>query len=109
MVCTAQDAVAEEIDECKGDYVIVKKVDGHDEDAVRGQFRDRNVGYSIEFVQQGAKKEKKHWKFAVRHSRGWWNLPTCAPGPNGTGNSGFLESLRVGLVGGKGWRRRREV
>ena len=100
VVCAAQDAVAEETDECDGDYVIVKKVDRHDEDAVRGQFRDRNVGYSVEFVQQEA-KEKKHWKFEVRHLRGWWNMPTSAPGPNGTGNSGFLDSLRGGLVAGE--------
>ena len=41
----------------------------------------------------------QRWTFDVRHERTFWNLPTSAPGPNATGNTGFIESLEGGSQG----------
>ena len=62
-----------------------------------GTFRDRNIGYDVEFLQSA--ESEKRWLFHVRHAKTWWNMPTSAPGPNGTGNTGFVEHVTGGLVG----------
>lgn len=99
VLCTAQDAVSDgTIAKFERDYVVIKRVYSDDLDVVRGKFRDRNVGYDVEFVQQEGEIEKKRWKFEVRYVREWWNRPTSAPGPDVTGNSAFIVTVSGGLV-----------
>lgn len=61
------------------------------------KYRDKNVGYRLEFRSAGPGREK--WSFDLRHHQAWWAKPTSRPGPDGTGNSGFIVNVTGGLVG----------
>ncbi len=74
------------------DYYSFKKT-FHGE--VRGSFQDGNTGTVIDLVSQ---ESKRHWRFEMQHGSVWWNLPT---GPTGTGNSGFVDKVSGGEVGGE--------
>ena len=74
------------------DYYSFKKT-FHGE--LRGSFQDGNTGTVVDLVSQ---KDRKHWRFEMEHSSSWWNLPT---GPSGTGNSGFIDKVSGGEVGGE--------
>jgi hypothetical protein len=95
LVCAAQSVVG--VGECNvlKDSLILSKVYGSASDpGLTGAFQDKNNGYVVEFIEGGAHGQR--WQFQVRHKRTMWNLPTSAPGPNATGNTGFIE----GVVGG---------
>ncbi|KAJ9150853.1 hypothetical protein NKR23_g3430 [Pleurostoma richardsiae] len=66
---------------------------------VTGAFRDKNVGYRIEFRTGIAGQQQRRWAFESRHRRGWWNTPTGPPGPNATGLSGFVDTFVGGVIG----------
>lgn len=70
--------------------VVDKYFDG---EGLPAAFRDKNVGYRIEFLA-GPK-----WVFELRHARKWWVMPTSVPGPGATGSSAFVVSVKGGLVG----------
>jgi len=77
------------------DAVRVERI--HTGEGVAARFRDKNVGYRLEFrsPHDGGKK----WGFELRHQNAWWAKPTSRPGPDGTGNSGFIVNVVGGLVG----------
>lgn len=102
VICTAQTAMNNQERQCEGDYVIVAKLYSDAEDAVQGKFRDANVGYQVEFVRQEAGKLLGCWRFDAINCHSWWNLPTSAPEPDGTGNSGFMVKLSGGMLAGEG-------
>ncbi|KAK4235717.1 hypothetical protein C8A03DRAFT_36411 [Achaetomium macrosporum] len=91
------------------DFITIAKVYENNEEGggsgVTGAFRDKNVGYTIQFV--GGEREgggestgvRPRWRFQVRHVRPWWNMPTSPPGPNATGNSAFLDVVTGGAQG----------
>lgn len=85
------------------DAVRVERI--HDGDGLPARFRDKNVGYRLEFRSSGPKREK--WSFELRHHKAWWAKPTSRPGPDGTGNSGFIVDVAGGLDGSdesfRGW------
>ncbi|OQE24843.1 hypothetical protein PENFLA_c009G10665 [Penicillium flavigenum] len=96
LVCAANhvldDATAEAAVE---DTVRVEKIlpdpnAERQETGLAGIFRDKNVGYIIEF---SSAQRQCHWRFEVRHKRAWWSEPTSAPGPDGTGKSGWVEAF----------------
>ena len=91
--CTPDPAVPEEDLEGK-DVVRVSKVFA--EEGLAGTFRDNNTGYVIEFVSA---RQGKEWKFEVRHERAVWSEATSAPGPDGTGKSGWIEKFTGGAEG----------
>ena len=62
---------------------------------VRGAFQDGNTGTVIDLVSP---KKGKHWRFEMDHGSTWWNMPT---GRTGTGNSGFIDRVFGGEVGGE--------
>ena len=62
---------------------------------VRGSFQDSNTGTVIDLVSP---KNGKHWRFEMEHSSIWWTIPT---GRTGTGNSGFVDKVSGGEVGGE--------
>lgn len=62
--------------------------------AVRGSFRDINTGYIINLVSPA---KGRHWRFELEHGRLSWDFPT---GPV-TGNTGFVDTVVGGEVGGK--------
>ncbi|KAF2791969.1 hypothetical protein K505DRAFT_418755 [Melanomma pulvis-pyrius CBS 109.77] len=74
-----------------GHAVIVDKF--FDGEGVPATFRHKNVGYRIEFLSEAK------WSFELRHDRVWWQMPTSKPGPNTTGSSAFVVSVKGGLVG----------
>ncbi|PVH70210.1 hypothetical protein DL98DRAFT_620539 [Cadophora sp. DSE1049] len=61
---------------------------------VKGAFQNANTGYTIDLVSP---MKGKHWRFAMDHKKVWWNMPT---GPV-TGNTGFLDEVVAGEVGGE--------
>lgn len=101
LICVAQRVVDaggqdEMLDE---DSVVVGKVYGNaSTDGLTGAYRDQNTGYLVEFVRAS---DGNRWQFHVRHERTLWNMPTSTPGPNGTGNTGFVEAV---VGGGEGER-----
>ena len=98
LICATQDVVDETDGEVPGDSLVLSKVLGAPNDAgLTGAFRDKNSGYTVHFIQGGPTGQR--WTFDVRHERTFWNLPTSAPGPNATGNTGFIESLEGGSQG----------
>ena len=62
---------------------------------VRGSFQDGNTGTVIDLVSP---KKGKHWRFEMEHGSIWWNMPT---GRTRTGNSGFIDKVFGGEVGGE--------
>ncbi|OAQ95891.1 hypothetical protein LLEC1_01630 [Akanthomyces lecanii] len=97
LICAAQDVIAE----CapaplKDSLLLTKLYDGQDEECVRGTFADQNTGYLVVLV---SKEVGKKWTFRVAHDRIVWNIPTSAPGPKATGNTGFIERVVGGLDG----------
>ncbi|GAW20891.1 hypothetical protein ANO14919_104040 [Xylariales sp. No.14919] len=99
LICAAQnvvDAADEDQRRLNVDSLGVSKIYGDASDTcLTGLFRDSNIGYNVDFIQGG--EPKKKWRFRIRHVRTFWNIPTSAPGPNGTGNTGFVEHIRGGL------------
>ena len=97
LVCAAQQVI-EHGQEVSEDSIILSKITGSSDDpGITGAFRDKNHGYVLEFIQAGNAGRK--WRFKVVHERTIWNMPTSAPGPNGTGNTGFVELVIGGLDG----------
>ncbi|KAL2147100.1 hypothetical protein VTI28DRAFT_530 [Corynascus sepedonium] len=66
-------------------------------DGLRAKYRAKNVGYRLDFRAAGP--EKGRWLFDLRHSQAWWSKPTSRPGPDGTGNSGFIVEVTGGQDG----------
>lgn len=97
LICAPKRVVGsrEEAEKGTGDALILAKAYG--DDGLTGAFRDRNVGYRIEWYRGGVASER--WAFNTRHETAFWNLPTSPPGPNATGNSGFIDSLTGGAEG----------
>ena len=62
--------------------------------AVRGRFRDINTGYIVDLVSPA---KGRHWRFELAHGRLFWDFPT---GPV-TGNTGFVDKVIGGEVGGR--------
>lgn len=99
LICAAQKVLGpgrqnELLDE---DSVVVEKVNANrSTDGLTGAYRDQNTGYLVEFVRAA---DGDRWRFHVRHDRILWNMSTSAPGPNGTGNTGFIESVVGGCNG----------
>jgi hypothetical protein len=71
--------------------VVVERL--FDGDGLPAAFRHKNVGYRIEFLADAK------WVFELRHMRKWWVMPTSAPGPDATGSSAFVISVKGGLPG----------
>ncbi|KAK3299489.1 uncharacterized protein B0H64DRAFT_472610 [Chaetomium fimeti] len=69
----------------------------HEGAGLPAKFRDKNVGYRLDFRSAGPERER--WWFDLRHHQAWWAKPTSRPGPDGTGNSGFVVEVTGGLVG----------
>ncbi|KAL2165580.1 hypothetical protein VTG60DRAFT_4282 [Thermothelomyces hinnuleus] len=69
----------------------------YDGDGLPAKYRNKNVGYRLDF--RGTGPEKGRWSFDLRHRRAWWSKPTSRPGPDGTGNSGFIVEVTGGLDG----------
>lgn len=92
LVCAANQIAGTGPPAPQEDAVVVKKVlDG--EGGLKGEFRDRSVGYVIEFVKgEGGKK----WHFETRHKVAWWSDYTS---DQGTGKSGFVQALFGGSEG----------
>lgn len=78
-------------DEEKDSVEVDKLFDG---DGVAAKYKHKNVGYKITFRSGGS--QSRQWVFEARHSRAWYAKPTSAPGPDGTGSSGFVASVRGG-------------
>ncbi|KAJ5961720.1 hypothetical protein N7501_006661 [Penicillium viridicatum] len=97
-VCSAQQATDDDSMTGGGDYFVVTKLYEQGKCSVQGGFRDPNIGYRIEFVYQRFGGQRRRWRFDAINTRPWWNLPTSAPGPNATGNSGFMVKLRGGMI-----------
>ena len=72
-------------------YSFKKTYDGE----VRGSFQDSNTGTVVDLVSP---RKRKHWRFEMEHGSIWWNTPT---GHSGTGNSGFIDKVSGGEVGGE--------
>lgn len=97
LICAAQDVLEESSQQHENDSLVLTKVyHGQDEESVRGKFVDQNTGYSVVFI---SKETGNRWKFQITHDRIVWNIPTSAPGPNATGNTGFIERVVGGLDG----------
>ncbi|KAJ5506773.1 hypothetical protein LT330_007886 [Penicillium expansum] len=97
LICAAQDVIEESAQTSqKHSLVLTKVYNSQDDESVRGRFVDQNTGYSVVFIDQ---EIGKRWKFQVTHDRIVWNIPTSAPGPNATGNTGFIERVVGGLDG----------
>ncbi|KAJ5660075.1 hypothetical protein N7507_006526 [Penicillium longicatenatum] len=93
LVCAANQIAGIGAPELQEDAVVVEKVlDG--ERGLKGAFRDKNVGYVIEFVKGDAGKK---WRFETRHKVAWWSDYTS---DQGTGKSGFIEALFGGSQDG---------
>ncbi|CAG8958685.1 hypothetical protein HYFRA_00011527 [Hymenoscyphus fraxineus] len=100
LICAPQMVIHSWDEDTPEDSLILNKLYGNSNDVGRmGAFRDNCHGYSVEFIQRGDKGQR--WQFHVIHDRILWNIPTSAPGPNATGNTGFVESV----VGGVNLRR----
>nr|A0A2Z5XAU0.1 RecName: Full=Diels-Alderase phm7; AltName: Full=Phomasetin biosynthesis cluster protein 7 [Pyrenochaetopsis sp.]BBC43190.1 Diels-Alderase [Pyrenochaetopsis sp.] len=101
LVSAANTVVGDELtahaDDVKGDAVRLTKVQPDEKSqGLSGKFRDGNVGYVLEF----AKKDSEHgWTFQISHKRAVWSEPTSAPGPDGTGKSGWIEAISGGAKG----------
>jgi hypothetical protein len=101
LVCAAQHVVDAESQNEESvsiqDVVAIQKM--REEGGLSGAFRDKNTGYLIDFIQGTRQQCRKQWRFEVRHKIAWWSNPTSAPGPNGTGKSGFVEGVLGGSDG----------
>ncbi|KAF4496751.1 hypothetical protein FAGAP_7102 [Fusarium agapanthi] len=92
LICAANQVLTYEEQEFSQDSLILsKRYDASSENAVTGAYRDKNIGYVVEFVAKGTGGQR--WMFQVEHERIFWSYPTSAPGPEGTGNTGFIESV----------------
>ncbi|KAJ4030478.1 hypothetical protein NW761_000119 [Fusarium oxysporum] len=92
LVCAANQVLTyEEEDFSQDSLILSKRYDATSDDVVTGAYRDRNIGYIVEFVAKGTGGQR--WMFQVDHEHIFWNYPTSAPGPEGTGNTGFVESV----------------
>ncbi|KLO99473.1 uncharacterized protein FFB20_03036 [Fusarium fujikuroi] len=92
LICAANQVLTyEEQDFSKDSLILSKRYDASSEDVVTGAYRDKNIGYVVEFVAKGT--DGQRWMFQVDHERIFWSYPTSAPGPEGTGNTGFIESV----------------
>ncbi|RFN48898.1 diels-alderase [Fusarium flagelliforme] len=98
LICAPQHIVNRDDALITHDSLILSKQSHYDsEDAITGGYRDKNTGYTVEFIGKG--NERQRWKFQVRHERIIWNTPISRPGPDGTGNTGFVERLYGGTIG----------
>ncbi|KAI1071028.1 hypothetical protein LB507_011516 [Fusarium sp. FIESC RH6] len=98
LICAPQHVVTRDDALITHDSLILSKQNTSDSgDAVTGEYRDKNTGYTVEFVGKG--NEEQRWEFQVRHERIIWNTPTSRPGPDATGNTGFVERLYGGTIG----------
>ncbi len=103
LVCAARAGSEETAAKDRDTVVVAKLYDGEagegegagDKAQVAGTFRDKNVGRRFEFVS----RDGRRWSFEALHIRTWWGRPTSKPGPEGTGNNGFVDSVVGGLVG----------
>lgn len=77
------------------DAVRVEKL--YDGDGLPAKFRNKNVGYRLDFRSAGPERER--WIFDLRHRQAWWTKPTSRPGPDATANSGFIVEVTGGLDG----------
>ena len=75
---------------------ILPEVNAVEPQGLAGQFCDKNIGYTVEFLSG---EQQKLWKFDVTHKRAVWSEPTSAPGPDSTGKSGWIEAICGGAVG----------
>ncbi|KAM0228604.1 hypothetical protein ACHAPO_010576 [Fusarium lateritium] len=96
LICAAQHVVTRDEALFTHDSLVLSKQNSHDsEDVVTGGYRDKNTGYTVEFVGNAGQR----WEFQVRHERIIWNTPTSRPGPDATGNTGFVERVCGGAKG----------
>ncbi|KAI1117109.1 hypothetical protein F5Y14DRAFT_448492 [Nemania sp. NC0429] len=104
LLCAANQSIPDEPQEAETtpklggqDIVLIEKVPrGNDEQTgLAGAFRDKNIGYAIEFTSA----QQKRWRFDARHKRALWSEPTSAPGPECTGKSGWIEAVSGGAEG----------
>ncbi|KAI0102476.1 hypothetical protein GGR51DRAFT_574151 [Nemania sp. FL0031] len=97
LVCSANRVVNRQTRETESttqerqDVIMIEKIlqGENGQEGLTGAFRDKNVGYVIEFVSA----QQKRWRFETRHKSAWWSEPTSAPGPEGTGKSGWIETV----------------
>ncbi|CAO2648212.1 Nn.00g074790.m01.CDS01 [Neocucurbitaria sp. VM-36] len=75
---------------------VVPDPDSAETQGLAGKFRDPNSGYTFKLVTA---HQRKLWKFDIKHKRAVWSEPTSAPGPDGTGKSGWIESFSGGRKG----------
>jgi hypothetical protein len=70
------------------DAIAIEKV--YEDDGgrlgVTGAFRDKNVGYIIQFIGRGKGMDepgssRSRWRFEVRHVQPWWNMQPALLGP----------------------------
>ncbi|EGX90050.1 hypothetical protein CCM_06470 [Cordyceps militaris CM01] len=100
LVCAANDAVddssqqgAQDHDTVRVDKIFLR--DGQDQSgSIFGAFRDKNIGYVIEFKSP---RRQQRWVFEARHRLPLWSEPTSAPGPDACGKSGWVEVVSGGL------------
>ncbi len=113
LVCAAQHSIdVLSLDEnlLAEDTVAVDKVLRED-GGLAAAFCDKNTGYVIDLIERSgeggtinfdhARRHRKRWHFEAHHKLAWWSEPTSAPGPQGTGKSGFIEAVDGGLDGGE--------
>ncbi|EAW07627.1 uncharacterized protein ACLA_023410 [Aspergillus clavatus NRRL 1] len=89
-------AEAPAVDTIRVEKILPEPNEERQEAGLAGAFRDKNVGYIIEF---SSAQQQRHWRFEARHKHAWWSEPTSAPGPDGTGKSGWVEALLGGSKG----------
>ncbi|PVI02597.1 hypothetical protein DM02DRAFT_522588 [Periconia macrospinosa] len=75
---------------------VVPDPDSAEPQGLPGKFRDANIGYTLKIL---AVHHQKLWKFDIGHKRAIWSEPTSAPGPDGTGKSGWIERVSGGMEG----------
>ncbi|KAH8726362.1 hypothetical protein GQ44DRAFT_758674 [Phaeosphaeriaceae sp. PMI808] len=92
LICSPQRVIEKSDDHTLAGHALVvdKFFDG---EGIPAKFRYKNVGYRIDFLSDAK------WSFELRHERAWWQMPTSKPGPDGTGSSAFVVSVKGGLVG----------
>ncbi|KAF4454156.1 Diels-Alderase fsa2 [Fusarium austroafricanum] len=100
LVCTAQQVINHGDDASSDSLILSKEYGDSPAGAVTGAYRDKNTGYVVEFVEG---ENKRSWRFRVSHQGIIWNTPTSDPGPDATGNTGFME-LVIGGADGESYR-----
>jgi len=96
LICAPQKVIDSWSGEAPEDSLVLNKLYRNKNSfGLTGVFRDKCTGYSVDFIQTGVGGQR--WQFQVIHHKILWNIPTSAPGPNATGNTGFIESLVGGL------------